>query len=262
MRAPHSRHDGSRRPTRAGERQLRYGRIEQPNRVAASLKILALDTSTEYCSAALYVDGEITSREAHAGQTHSQILLGMIDELLRESAVPLRDLAGIAYGEGPGSFTGLRIACGVVQGLAFGADLPVVGVGSLLAIAAGTGVDRVVCCMDARMNEVYHAAYERGAAGWRTVHKPSVSSPESVPPLEGTGWLACGTGFDVYREPLCSRYAGQLAGVEPERYPHARDIAALSVTRFVTRDTASAELAAPVYVRDKVALRTDERATR
>src|SRR5205085_6315823 len=109
-----------------------------------------------------------------AGQTHSQILLPMVDELLRLYGVRLRELDGIAYGEGPGSFTGLRIACGVVQGLAFGANLPVVGVGTLLAMAAGTGAERVVCCVDARMHEVYHAAYEREGDAWRTAHEPSV----------------------------------------------------------------------------------------
>jgi tRNA threonylcarbamoyladenosine biosynthesis protein TsaB len=226
------------------------------------LKILALDTSTEYCSAALVGDGEITSRAVHAGQRHSQLVLGMIDELLRERSLRIGDLDGIAYGEGPGSFTGLRIGCGVVQGLAFGADLPVVGVGSLLAMAAGTRANRVVCCVDARMREVYHAAYEMDGKTWRAVHEPSVCAPESVPALTGDGWLGCGTGFAVYRDALCSRYSTQLADVEPDRYPHAREIAALSPPRFAAKDTGTAELAAPVYVRDKVALRTDERATR
>jgi tRNA threonylcarbamoyladenosine biosynthesis protein TsaB len=186
----------------------------------------------------------------------------MVDELLRERSLQIGDLDGIAYGEGPGSFTGLRIACGVVQGLAFGADLPVVGVGSLLAMAAGTGATRVVCCVDARMSEVYHAAYERDGAAWRTVHEPSVCAPGSVPPLEGSGWLGCGTGFNAYRDALLARYGEQLAGVEAERYPHAREIAVLSAPRFAANDTGTAERAAPVYVRDKVALRTDERATR
>ena len=226
------------------------------------MKILALDTSTEYCSAALYADGEISTREMHAGQAHSQILLGMVDELLRAYGMRVNDLDGIAYGEGPGSFTGLRIACGVVQGLAFGCELPVVGIGSLLAIAAGTSADRVVCCMDARMSEVYHAAYERTAGGWRSVHEPSVSAPGSVPPLPGGGWLACGTGFRVYRDALFSCYGEQLSAVEPERYPHAREIASLAVERFATEQTVSAELAAPVYIRNKVALRTDERPAR
>jgi tRNA threonylcarbamoyladenosine biosynthesis protein TsaB len=226
------------------------------------LKILALDTATEYCSAALWLDGEVRVREALAGQTHSELLLGMVDALLRESALTLRALDGIAYGEGPGSFTGLRIACGVVQGLAFGADLPVVGIGTLLAMAEGTGAQRVVCCLDARMNEVYHAAYEKRDGAWRAVHAPSVCPPQAVPDLAGAGWLGCGSGFAAYGAALESRYAGQLARVEPRHYPHARDIAALAVPRFEANETGAAECAAPVYVRDKVALRSDERTGR
>jgi tRNA threonylcarbamoyladenosine biosynthesis protein TsaB len=226
------------------------------------LKILALDTSSEYCSAALLCDGEVTSRAAHAGQTHSQLVLGMVDDLLRERSLGIGGLDGIAYGEGPGSFTGLRIACGVVQGLAFGADLPVVGIGSLLAMAAGTQATRVVCCVDARMREVYHAAYEHSGGVWRAVHEPSVSPPDSVPALTGDGWLGCGSGFSAYRDALCARYGEQIADVQPDRYPHAREIALLSAARFAANDTATAERASPVYVRDKVALRTDERATR
>ncbi len=226
------------------------------------LKILALDTSTEYCSAALWIDGELTEREARAGQTHSDLLLGMIDALLRERALVLRDLDGIAYGEGPGSFTGLRIACGVVQGLAFGADLPVVGVGTLLAMASGSSSERVVCCLDARMHEVYHAAYERQGGAWRVVHEPSVCPPAEAPAVAGEGWLGCGSGFDAYAQALQARYAGRLATIEADCHPHASDIARLALPRFETRDTAAAEYAAPVYVRNKVALRSDERATR
>jgi tRNA threonylcarbamoyladenosine biosynthesis protein TsaB len=226
------------------------------------LKILALDTATEYCSAALWLDGQVRVREALAGQKHSDLLLGMVDALLRESALGLRNLDGIAYGEGPGSFTGLRIACGVVQGLAFGASLPVVGIGTLLALAAGTDGDRVVCCLDARMHEIYHAAYEKRGDAWHAVHEPSVCPPDAAPAVEGGGWLGCGSGFSAYGEALEKRYAGQLARVEADRYPHARDIARLAVPRFEANDTASAECAAPLYVRDKVALRTDERAAR
>lgn len=186
----------------------------------------------------------------------------MIDALLSERGLRLPDIDGIAYGEGPGSFTGLRIACGVVQGLAFGADLPVVGVGSLLAMAAATGGARVVCCLDARMSEVYHAAYEKHEGGWRALHEPSVCAPHAVPALTGDGWIGCGSGFRVYRDALCTRYGEQIGQIDDERYPHAREIAALSAPRFAAHDTVSAERAAPVYIRDKVALRTDERATR
>lgn len=225
-----------------------------------ALKILALDTSTEFCSAALWIDGAIDERETLAGQTHSSLLLGMIDALLRVRSLTVADLTGIAYGEGPGSFTGLRIACGVVQGLAFGADRPVVGIGTLLALAVGCGVDRVVCCVDARVREIYHAAYEREGDAWNAVHEPSLCAPADAPDLPGNGWLGAGSGFKAYGQALEQRYAGQLDAIDSERYPHARDIAALSVPEFVAGRTLPAERAAPVYLRDKVALRIDERA--
>lgn len=245
------------------------------------MKILALDTSTDYCSVALWLDGATSVRETRAGQSHSSIVLGLIDEVLQEQRVQLRELDAIAYGEGPGSFTGLRIACGVVQGLAFGGDLPVVGVGTLLAMAHGSGAERVVCCVDARVHEIYHAAYCRVAATsegtkgnqsfpsvtfhpslWEEVRSPSVCAPGAAPELEGGGWLGCGNGFAVYREALEGRYGGQLAAIEPERYPHAREIAALAVPLVESGHTGGAESAAPLYLRDKVALRIDERATR
>lgn len=186
----------------------------------------------------------------------------MVDVLLDSQHLRPPDLDGIAYGMGPGSFTGLRIACGVVQGLAFGAGLPVVGVGTLLAMAAGTTAERVVCALDARMHEIYHAAYERRGETWHTVHEPSVCAPGAAPALPGSGWLACGSGFRAHRDVLSARYLGQLDAIELQRCPHAADIARLAAPRFAANDTVSADHAAPLYLRDKVALRIDERATR
>lgn len=229
------------------------------------LKLLALDTSTEYCSVALSIDGDLDAREVKAGQRHSELLLGMIDDLLKSRALSVRDLDGLAYGEGPGSFTGLRIGCGVVQGLAFGAGVRVLGIGTLLAMAEGSGAERVVCCVDARMHEIYHAAYVRvrGQSGaWRAEHAPTVCAPAVAPPLEAKNWFACGSGFAVYRDVLEERYAGQLAEIAPEFYPHARDIVTLAAPRFESGEGVTAEQAVPVYLRDKVALRIDERATR
>jgi tRNA threonylcarbamoyladenosine biosynthesis protein TsaB len=226
------------------------------------VKLLAVDTSSEHCSAALFVDGEIDSRDTPAGQNHSSVLLRMIDELLRARRVPLRALDAIAFGEGPGSFTGLRITCGVVQGLAFGGDVPVVGIGTLLAMAEGSGADRVVCCVDARIHEIYHAAYTRVNGILEAVCPPSLCAPAAAPDLEGAGWVGCGSGFIAYADALAARYGGQLASTEPGRYPHARDIAALAVPRVERGAVASAEAAAPLYLRNKVALRTDERPSR
>ncbi|MEK6594396.1 MAG: tRNA (adenosine(37)-N6)-threonylcarbamoyltransferase complex dimerization subunit type 1 TsaB [Pseudomonadota bacterium] len=223
------------------------------------MNILAFDTSGEYCSVALWRDGDIHAREALAGQRHSELLLGMVDELLGAHGLQVGKLDGIAFGQGPGSFTGLRIACGAAQGLAFAAGLPVAGVDTLLAMAQATQAERVVCCMDARMREIYHAAYERSAAGWKTVCTPGVWAPTEVPLLPAGLWYGCGSGFEVYREVLMRRYDGSLSGLAPNIYPHAREIAVLAVPLFEAGEGMDAALAAPVYIRDKVALRSDER---
>lgn len=224
-----------------------------------AMKILALDTSTEHCSVALWQDGAVDARDVHAGQRHSELLLGMVDELLARHGLRLGDLDGIAFGQGPGSFTGLRIACGVTQGLAFGAGLPVVGVSSLHALAQAAQAERAVCCLDARMGEIYHAAFQKERGGWRIVHGASLCAPEAAPPLPPGAWTGCGNGFAVHVEALGRRYAGRLAAVRADVFPHARDIAQLAVREFEQGRAVAAEQAAPVYIRDKVALRSDER---
>src|SRR5512135_2681098 len=173
------------------------------------MKLLVLDTSTEWCSAALWLDGTILARRVLAEQRHSSLLLPMVDELLRESGIGLRQLDGIGYGAGPGSFTGLRIACAVTQGLAFGADLPVVGVSTLESIAEQTGADRVLTVLDARMAEVYWAAHQRDGEGWRTVIQPQLALPASVAvPGEGE-WVGAGSGFVALGSVLRPRLAAQ-----------------------------------------------------
>jgi tRNA threonylcarbamoyladenosine biosynthesis protein TsaB len=116
--------------------------------------------------------------------------------------------------------------------------------------------------VDARVHEIYHAAYERREDQWLTVHEPSLCSPDAAPELPGSGWLGAGSGFNAYRQALEARYADVLGAIEPEGCPHARDIAALAAPRFAAGQTLSADRAAPLYLRDKVALRIDERATR
>lgn len=223
------------------------------------MKILALETSTEYCSVALWRDGDIDARETLAGQRHSELLLGMVDEVLRRHGLRTRDLDGIAFGAGPGSFTGLRIACGLAQGLASGAQLRVVGVSTLLALAVAARATRAVCCLDARMGEVYHAAYAGDGSGWDTVHAPALYAPDGVPPLEEGAWTGCGSGFKAYRDALARRYTGRLSAIMPDVYPHASAIAALAVPEFEAGRAVTAAQAAPLYIRDKVALRSDER---
>lgn len=217
------------------------------------MKILALDTSTDYCSVALWRDGVVDAREAAAGQLQSELLLPMADELLRRHGLGVKDLDGIAFGQGPGSFTGLRIACGVTQGLAFGAGLPVVGVSTLLALAEASAGERAVCCLDARMGEIYHAAYVRAGNAWRTVHEASLCTPREAPALPAGAWTGCGSGFAAHGDALKLRYAGLLSTVLPQAYPHARDIAELAVPEFEQGRAIAAEQAAPVYIRDRVA---------
>ena len=223
------------------------------------MKILALDTSTEHCSVAIWADGELFARDILAGQRHSELLLPLVSEMLAERGLNLRELDGIAFGSGPGSFTGLRIGCGVAQGLAFGADLPVVGISTLLALAQGTEGERVIACLDARMGEVYHAVYERGAEGWREVSDPGLYAPQDAPMVAGDDWTGCGSGFAAYGEALCERYAGQLQTLIPGVFPQARDIACLAAPLFERGEGMDAALAAPLYIRNKVALKTSER---
>jgi len=222
------------------------------------LNLLALDTSTEYCSVALLRGEELTHRETHAVQRHSELILPMIGELLAASGVDLTQLDGIAFGAGPGSFTGLRIACGVAQGLAFGAGLPVVPVGTLVALAQEAGAPKVIACLDARMGEIYHAAYRRDGGHWTEIAPPAVGPVQSAPVLEGDGWFGCGSGFAVYAGALAKRYGGQLEAVAAALHPHARSIARLAAPILAGSGGLSAEQAAPVYVRDKVALKMHE----
>ena len=223
------------------------------------MKLLILDTSTEWCSAALWLDGQIQARRVLAGQRHSSLLLPMVDELLRESDLGLRQLDGIGYGAGPGSFTGLRIACAVTQGLAFGADLPVVGVSTLESIAEQTGAEQALTVLDARMAEVYWAAYRRDANGWRAVSEPQLALPESVSVPAGGDWVGAGNGFAALGEVLRPRLTTRLVRIDDTLMPDAAAMAPLAAAAFIRGEGMDAALAAPIYLRDKVALTVDER---
>lgn len=223
------------------------------------MNLLALDTSTEYCTVALDCSGRLLFREEHAGQRHSERVLPMINTLLNDAGLKPVDLDGVAFGAGPGSFTGLRIACGVAQGLAFGLDVPVVAVGTLEALAECAGVPRVAACLDARMAEIYFAAYERSGDDWKTLVEPCLCDPAAAPLLSGAGWVGCGSGFDRYADVLGQRFGGGLDAIKPGLFPHAREIARIGVRRFAAGQYLSADQAAPLYIRDKVALKMGER---
>lgn len=242
---------------------IRYNRAlvqrSDPKRVdrAARLKILALDTSTEYCSAALWIDGEERQCLEHAGQRHSQLLLPMVDRLLGEGGLSLRSLDAIAATVGPGSFTGLRIATAVGQGLAFGADLPVVPVGTLETLAEGCESVEVAVALDARMGEVYFGAFRRRASDVDVVVAPILAAPDAVPLLPAGTWVGCGIGFDRFGAALTAR-VGSIQ-ILHDRHPEARCVARIAARRFATGERHAADALVPLYLRDKVALMTAER---
>jgi tRNA threonylcarbamoyladenosine biosynthesis protein TsaB len=226
------------------------------------MRILALDTSTEYCSVALWQDGTVTERCELVGQKHSERLMEMLDALLRAAGVKLAQLDGIAFGMGPGSFTGVRIACGATQGLALGANLPVVGVCTLQALAEAAGKPRVIAALDARMGEIYHAVYEKRGDGWAALSEPCLCKPHEAPPVPGDDWFGAGSGFAAHGMVLVERYTGQLQGMDGAAVPQAAAIAALGAAQFALGRGVDAAQALPLYLRDKVALKTSERETR
>ena len=229
------------------------------------MQILAIDTSTEFLSLALWLNGRVLSRDIHAGQTHSQQILPTLRELLDEAKIELKTIDGIAFGAGPGSFTGLRIACGVAQGLAFGANLPVVAVSTLQALAQQSGAEKVIACLDARMGEIYHAAYEKNKGEWIEVSAPALFKPENAPKVAGGDWVGVGTGWLVYPEVLQAVYGEQLREMPaPDHHSHptASSIAELALSTFEAGLARPAHEAAPIYIRNKVALKMSERVNR
>lgn len=207
---------------------------------------------------ALQSGDALVLRLVRAGQSHSELILPMVKEVLDEAQLRLSQVDGIAFGAGPGSFTGLRIACGVAQGLAFGAGIRVAPIGTLLALAEATRAARVLACLDAHMGEIYHAAYQLQAEGWQEISVPMVCRAELAPLLSGDNWLGCGSGFAVYSEALTRRYRGQLKQVRPDLVPNAREIAKLAAPVFARGAGLAAEAASPIYVRDRVALTSAE----
>jgi tRNA threonylcarbamoyladenosine biosynthesis protein TsaB len=226
------------------------------------MNILALDTSTEYCSVALWQDGAVAQRSELAGQKHSELLIAMLDALLVEAGISISQLDGIAFGKGPGSFTGVRIACGAAQGLALGADVPVAGVCTLLALAEASAQARVIAALDARMGEIYHAAYEKRGGLWTTASEPCLCKPEHAPALPGADWFGAGSGFAAHRAALQARYGAALRATDGAAVPQAAAIAALGAAQIAAGGGVDAAEALPLYLRDKVALKTSEREPR
>ena len=210
------------------------------------MRFAALEMSSDWCSVAVWLDGEIRSLERRVPNRHSEYALPMLESLMKNF-----QLEAVAFGAGPGSFTGLRIACGLAQGLAFAHGLPVLGISTLEATAEEAGAPRVVACLDARMREVYYAALEKQAGRWREVIAAQCVAPDAAPRAPGDDWIGAGSGFAAY---------GNLGlkKVLPEVHPTAAAVARLAAPRLQKGEGVDASLAVPVYLRDKVALTRQE----
>jgi len=225
------------------------------------MNILALESSTEQGSVALLQDGQIRLRHWLGHRTHAESLLQEVMVLVNEAGIALAALDAIAFGQGPGSFTGLRTACGVAQGLALGAGVPVLPVSTLLALAQATQHHRVISTLDARMDQLYLAVYERIEGQWCTRIQPMLCSPDQLPPLPQGQWLPVGSGFEVF-EALCEKsWAGQLYPALRGQFPQASAVVELGAQAFAAGHAVDPELALPLYLRDKVALTSAERQT-
>jgi len=222
------------------------------------MKLLAIDTTEAACSAALLIDNQISERFDVVPRRHSELILPMIDGLLNEAGIKPTDLDALAFARGPGSFTGVRIATAVAQGIATATGVPVVAVSSLLALAQGCvreqQQDKVLAGFDARMNEVYWAACDVDDQGLaRLVDEEQVCAPDAVPLPSGDGWLAVGSAWEGYPDALHVRLQGHIKEVDAEAMVHAQDVAQLAAREFAAGRAVSAEHALPVYLRDQVA---------
>jgi tRNA threonylcarbamoyladenosine biosynthesis protein TsaB len=226
------------------------------------VKLLAFEASTRRLSVALWHDGALAEKSADVPNGGSERLLPWAGELLAEAGFAMSQLDGIAFGAGPGGFTGLRLACGVAQGLAWGLDRPALPVGTLAALALASGDGRVLACLDARMQEVYVAAYDVSGETATEVMEAKVGAGETVELPEGAGWRGVGDGFAAWGEVLGARLGDRLASVQADVLPTAAAVARLAVPLLARGGGVPAADAVPLYVRDKVALTTAERLAR
>lgn len=225
-----------------------------------AMNILALETATDPGSVALWRDGdaieamEVIARSCPSDRSNSETLLPLAMAMLSEAGLGFADLDGIAFGAGPGSFTGLRVACGVAQGLAVARGQPLLSVGTLDAMALASGGERVIVALDARMGEVYFGVFEAGILQGEV----GVYPPEAVPLPSSTGWLACGNGLAAYPA-LRERLAPVVESWRPDVMPYAEAIVRLAAARFARGERIDPADAAPLYVRNKVAKTVAER---
>ncbi len=227
------------------------------------MKLLAIDTSTDACSVALFIDGEIREKFEIVPREHTKLILPMVDELLADAQIKPQHLDAVALSRGPGSFTGVRIATGVAHGIAFGADIPVVLVSTLAAIAQDVfnrhQVDLAFTAMDARMDEIFWGVYQPNALGLAELIGEEVVTPADkvvYPDIDGVG---VGSGWSVHGDALSSHIGSHVKYVISDVWPHAACVAQLGAYDFANGLAMPVEQAMPVYLRDKVAKKQSER---
>ncbi|MHC9086802.1 tRNA (adenosine(37)-N6)-threonylcarbamoyltransferase complex dimerization subunit type 1 TsaB [Luteimonas sp. RIT-PG2_3] len=224
------------------------------------MKLLAFETSTEACSIAVWDDGALLERFEIAPRRHAELALPWAEALLAEAGLRKSQLDAIAVGRGPGAFTGVRLAIALAQGIALALDRPVLPVSTLAAIAmqGQAGPDapgRVLAAIDARMGEIYAAAFLRTADGVQALSHEYVAAPATVAlPDDDAGWQGLGTGFGAAEGALLQALPGRWAHVDAAVLPHAADVARLAAAAFARGEAVAAEQLAPAYLRDNVAL--------
>lgn len=227
------------------------------------MKLLALDTSTEACSAALLCDGVTYSEFELAPRAHTKLILPMLEKVLQAAALSLQEMDAIVVGRGPGAFTGIRIGVGVAQGLAMSVDKPVIPVSTLAALAQQAykqhGHTHVLTALDARMNEVYWGQYVLQEGLMTVQGEEQVCAPQETPVPESQDWFAIGHGWSAYEKVLSERFAGKLTAQDSETLPVAEFMLPLAAAAWQAGEVLPAEAAQPVYLRNKVALTIKER---
>ena len=226
------------------------------------MNIVALDTCTESCSAALLYQGELFTRVEMTQRGHSELILGMMDDLFKQAEISISEIEALAFGRGPGSFTGVRVGVGVAQGVAFARDIPVIPVSSLASLAQQVAdtlqVEYIGVAMDARMGEIYCASYRCVDGTVTLLDKEQVCPPEQFIPISDQQWVGVGTGWGVYDEVLRQNFAGKLSNISVEHYPNASSVIKLAQIEIKAGRLLSADQAMPVYLRNNVAKKKGE----
>jgi tRNA threonylcarbamoyladenosine biosynthesis protein TsaB len=218
------------------------------------MKLLAIETSTEACSVALYVDGDVRELHELAPRRHTQLVLPWSEQLLADAGLRKSQLDAIAVGRGPGAFTGVRLAIAIVQGLALALDRPVLPVSTLATLAMQGKGDRFLAAIDARMGEVYLGDFARDGDGLVSAAGDELIVPPASAPLPEGARQGVGTGFGADNGALVQRLAGLLTAFDAEALPHAADLARLAARDFTLGRAIAADALEPAYLRDKVAL--------